>query len=141
MALVLIVDDDRALRNYMKTVLKSNGYNTSEACNGLEALERVRESRPDIILLDLMMPVMDGLETCRRLKANPDTRSIPVLIVTVIQNGAKKQSALSLGCNDFMSKPVKKQELLYKLKWWTRRGGVEPPEPPEVRQPTSWPPS
>jgi CheY-like chemotaxis protein len=118
---VLVVDDDRALRTYMRLILRNAGYMTDEACNGLEALERVNLIRPDIILLDLMMPVMDGLETCRRLKQDPETKYIPILIVTVIESGPQKEAALSLGCNDFMTKPVKQQELLYKLKWWTKR--------------------
>ena len=105
----------------MKMILRNAGYMTDEACNGLEALERTELFHPDVILLDLMMPVMDGLETCRRLKQNPETKYIPVLIVTVIESGPQKEAALALGCNDFMTKPVKKQELLYKLKWWTKR--------------------
>jgi CheY-like chemotaxis protein len=102
-------------------ILVSAGYETGEACNGLEALERVKRFKPEIILLDWMMPVMNGLETCKRLKQDPETKHIPVLMITVVEGADKKQEALDAGCNDFMNKPIKKQEILYKLKWWTRR--------------------
>jgi CheY-like chemotaxis protein len=131
---ILIVDDDRTLRTFVKMILVSAGYETGEACNGLEALERVKHFKPEIILLDWMMPVMNGLETCKRLKQDPATKHIPVLMITVVEGVDRKQEALDAGCSDFMNKPIKKQEILHKLKWWTRRLSLSPAFDREVHR-------
>lgn len=79
---VLIVDDEGYIRESMVYMLKEMGFAPEEANNGKEALDKVSQNRPDIIILDVVMPVMDGIETCKRLRENPDTRDIPIIFLS-----------------------------------------------------------
>ncbi|NWF91671.1 MAG: two-component system response regulator [Syntrophaceae bacterium] len=110
-AKILVVDDeDRNLR-LMTLLLTSFGYEVATASNGREALEKVRESPPDMILLDIMMPQMDGFEVARELKREDETRIIPVVMVTALNEVEDRVKALEAGADDFLSKPVDKSEL------------------------------
>jgi CheY-like chemotaxis protein len=112
---VLIVDDTRTVRFQLKEMVAGMGYEVDEAADGVEALERVRESRPHIILMDVMMPNMDGIESCRRLKGDPATREIKVIMVTTKDNYQKVTEAFKARCDDCIMKPVKAAELKAKL--------------------------
>src|SRR3990172_5183620 len=101
---VLVVDDEEINRKMLTIVLDKYGYASDTATNGLEALERTRECPPDLILLDIMMPVMDGFEACRRLKDDPATKHIPVVIVTALADRDAKIKGLDAGANDFLAK-------------------------------------
>ncbi len=79
---VLIVDDQECIRESMSYILGELGFTPEEANNGKEALDKISQNRPDIIILDVVMPVMDGIETCKRLRENPDTRNMPIIFLS-----------------------------------------------------------
>ncbi|MFC1544771.1 HD-GYP domain-containing protein [Gemmatimonadota bacterium] len=110
-SLVLVVDDDRALRKGMTFLLEKEGYSTIEAENGMLALDLVAAEQPDLVLLDLMMPELDGMEVCKRLKRNEETRLIPVIMITAVNNQSEKIKAIDSGADDFLNKPVNLAEL------------------------------
>lgn len=109
--IILIADDeDRNLR-LMEALLMPMGYDVRMAANGKEAIEKAMETSPDVILMDIMMPVMDGLEAVKFLKQGEETRSIPVVMVTALREVNDRIMALEAGADDFLSKPVDKTEL------------------------------
>ena len=112
---ILIVDDTATVVMFEKMMLSSQGYAFDTATNGEDALVLVEQRRPDMILLDIMMPKMDGIETCRRLKSNPDTNAIPVVMVTTKGEAERVEQAFLAGCDDYITKPVDKLELLTKV--------------------------
>jgi len=111
MAKILVVDDeDRNLR-LMEAILTPLGYEVILARDGEEALEKVREVSPDVILLDIMMPKMDGFKVARQLKEEEETRIIPIVMVTALKEVDDRVKALEVGADDFLTKPVDKTEL------------------------------
>lgn len=105
MALILIVDDTFDNRDISRTVLEYGGHTVIEAFNGVEALALVRERRPDLIIMDVVMPVMDGLEATRRLKGDPATKEIPVVVLTALARPSDREEAERAGGDAFLSKP------------------------------------
>ncbi len=103
---ILVVDDTEFNRELLFEILSDN-YHVSVACDGETALEQVEHIHPDLILLDIMMPKMDGYELCRRLKANEATRGIPVIFITALSDVKDETAGLALGAVDYISKPVK----------------------------------
>lgn len=112
---VLVVDDEEANRLLLRDPLEAQGYEIEEAESGLQALSCVERRRPDVLLLDLMMPGMDGFQVCRRLKANPKTAHIPVLIVTALSERKERLLGIEAGANDFLNKPVDIQDLVLRV--------------------------
>ena len=112
---VLLVDDSESVIVFEKMLLRGMGFELVAARNGKLALAEAAKQRPDIVLLDLVMPEMDGIETCRRLKENPETREIPVVVVTTKGEPELVEKAFEAGCNDYITKPVDKLELLTKM--------------------------
>lgn len=110
---ILIVDDEPLNRALLRSILKE--YDTSEAVNGLEALEKAQQINPDLILMDIMMPEMDGIEATRKLKGNFSTQRIPIIIVSAIQESDIRIEALQSGGNDFILKPIHPEELLIRV--------------------------
>ena len=108
---VLVVDDERVNRNLLKHMLTPLGYEVALAENGTEALRKVGEDPPDVILLDILMPELDGFQVTRKLKEQETTFSIPIVMVTALEAVEDRIKALSAGANDFLSKPVDKVEL------------------------------
>ncbi|MBC8459302.1 MAG: two-component system response regulator [Deltaproteobacteria bacterium] len=108
---VLVVDDEEKNLRLMEALLLPMGYEVIMANNGEEALEKVQEIPPDVILLDIMMPKMDGFEVARRLKEEEDTSIIPIVMVTALREVDDRVKALEVGADDFLSKPVDKTEL------------------------------
>jgi CheY-like chemotaxis protein len=102
---LLLAEDDPDIRLVSKMALKRAGYRVTAAANGRELLDRVAEDRPDAILLDYMMPEIDGAETCRRLKADPATRDIPVVFLTAKSQGFQLEDAKRLGAVGCIIKP------------------------------------
>jgi CheY-like chemotaxis protein len=102
---VLLAEDEPDVQLIARLSLKKAGFVVTTANNGIEALERVEASRPDVILLDWMMPDMDGFETCGRLKANPATRDIPVIFLTAKVQESEVAKALALGAAGCIGKP------------------------------------
>ena len=103
---VLVVDDEEQNRVLLRDPLEARGYEVAEAENGLKALELVAQRLPDVILLDVMMPHMDGFEVCRRIKKDPKTAHIPVLIVTALSDRKERLTGIGAGANDFLNKPI-----------------------------------
>ena len=108
---VLVVDDEPVNRRFLKHMLTPLGYEVVLAKGGTEALRKVGEDPPDVILLDILMPDLDGFEVTRKLKEHESTFSIPVVMVTSLEASEDRIRALSAGANDFLSKPVDKAEL------------------------------
>jgi len=112
---VLVTDDDEDLRLLCQMHLELAGFNVTQASNGKEALKVVRVDRPDLILLDLMMPVMDGWECLSALKANGATATIPVFIITGKSQHQDQERAFSLGAEAFISKPFDGRSLIARI--------------------------
>jgi CheY-like chemotaxis protein len=102
---VILAEDDPDIQLVARLALKRAGFNVTVVGNGQEALEAVQRTPPDVILLDWMMPELDGPETCRRLKADPSTAAIPVIFLTAKSQEAEIQRGLSLGAAGYVTKP------------------------------------
>jgi two-component system KDP operon response regulator KdpE len=122
--LILIVDDEIRMRRFMKMNLDLEGYRVIEASNGLEALDRIREDLPDLVLLDVMMPELDGFETLRIIR---ETSTVPVIILTVKDEESDKVKGLELGADDYVTKPFSSRELASRIKAVLRRTEMDAP--------------
>jgi DNA-binding response OmpR family regulator len=116
MARVLIADDDALLRGLLQHKLSADGHLVLVAEHGGEVLDLVRGQRPDLVVLDAMMPVMDGFEVLRRLKADPDAASVPVIMLTALRREADVVGGLQLGAADYLVKPFIPDELLERVR-------------------------
>ena len=115
-AKILVVDDEAKNVKLLEAILLPRGYEVVHASNGEEALQQVQQERPDLILLDVMMPVMDGFEACKILKENADTRLIPVVIMTALGQVEDRIKGIEAGADDFLTKPVHRDELLARIR-------------------------
>ncbi|HXN64922.1 MAG TPA: response regulator transcription factor [Candidatus Acidoferrales bacterium] len=122
-ASILVVDDEPQIRRVMRTTLASNGYVILECRSGEEALETLHRERPDLVLLDINMPGMGGLETCREIRAGYD---IPIIMLTVRNSERDKVNALDAGADDYVVKPFGMEELLARIRAALRRAA--PPD-------------
>ncbi|QBJ97557.1 response regulator transcription factor [Rhodococcus sp. ABRD24] len=116
---ILVVDDDRAVRESLRRSLSFNGYTVELAVDGLDALEKVAASRPDALVLDVMMPRVDGLEVCRRLRSTGD--DLPILVLTARDSVSERVAGLDAGADDYLPKPFALEELLARLRALLRR--------------------
>ena len=116
---ILVVDDDRAVRESLRRSLAFNGYDVDVAADGGEAIDRLRAERPDALVLDVMMPRVGGLETCRRLRADGD--DVPILVLTARDAVGDRVEGLDAGADDYLTKPFALQELLARLRALLRR--------------------
>lgn len=112
---ILIVDDTQQNIQVLGTMLRAEDYQISVAMNGLQALERVEHIAPDLILLDVMMPELDGIETCKRLKANDKTKDIPVIFLTALTDIDDRMRGFDVGGADYVTKPFEGPELLRRV--------------------------
>lgn len=113
---ILVVDDVAQNVELLLEYLESLNSTVHTASDGIEALEKVPKVNPDLILLDIMMPRMSGFEVCRRLKADPKTRDIPILMVTALNELGDIERGVESGTDDFLTKPISKLELLTRVK-------------------------
>lgn len=113
---ILVVDDNEQNLELLQAYLEDIKCRTIPARDGVEALEIIKKSKPDLVLLDVMMPKMSGFEVCRRIKNNPDTADLPVIMVTALNELRDIERAIESGTDDFLSKPVNKLELLTRVK-------------------------
>ena len=102
---ILCVDDEPLMRQLVSDVLKRHGFEVALATNGAEGLERARRRPPDLIVLDIMMPDMDGFEVCRQLRLDPRLRTIPVVMLTAMQSAKLNEQAFAVGADVCMTKP------------------------------------
>jgi DNA-binding response OmpR family regulator len=112
---ILVVDDEPFNVDYLEQELEDLGYETVVATNGKEALDTVATGPPDLILLDVMMPVMDGFTVCRTLKADEETRLIPIVIMTALDDIEDRIKGIEAGADDFLTKPVNPRELIARI--------------------------
>jgi two-component system cell cycle response regulator len=115
-AAVLVVDDNEQNLELIQAYLEDLGCRILAAHDGLEALKTVETDQPDLILLDVMMPRMSGFQACQRIKANPQTRDIPVVMITALNEVGDVERAVESGADDFLTKPVNKLELLTRVR-------------------------
>ena len=113
--LVLVVDDEEQNRLLLRDSLAARGYEVEEAENGEQALRKIAARPPDVILLDLMMPVMDGFEVCRRLKTVGQTAHLPILLVTASSDRKERLMGMAVGANDFLNKPIDLQDVILRV--------------------------
>ena len=114
--LVLVVEDQEDNMQILRDLLNSAGYEITEAANGPEALEAVARRQPDLILMDIQIPIIDGYEATRRIKADAHTKSIPIIAVTSHALGDGEEKARAAGCDDFVAKPYSPRQLLAKIR-------------------------
>jgi len=113
---ILVVDDKQENVELLKALLRRSGYPVITAFNGREALEKVKEEKPDLILLDVMMPILDGFQTCRILKEDVKTRRIPIVMLTAKTERKDKILGLDTGADDYITKPFERDELLARVR-------------------------
>lgn len=113
---ILVVDDTPTNLQVLFDLLSEHGYRVAIAKNGESALQRLQTSQPSLILLDVMMPGIDGFETCKRIKANPATYDIPVFFMTALSDSVDKVKGLSLGAVDYITKPIQHEEVLARIR-------------------------
>lgn len=111
-AKILLVEDDAEVRELLKTTLETENYTVLTAPNGVKLISNIRIDRPDLILLDVMLPWVDGYELCRAIKAHPDYRKIPVIFVSVRSRPEDIQAGLACGADDYLPKPIDIEQFL-----------------------------
>ncbi|WP_040792126.1 response regulator transcription factor [Nocardia paucivorans] len=127
---ILVVDDDRAVRESLRRSLTFNGYTVDLAVDGLDALEKAAGQRPDALVLDVMMPRLDGLEVCRRLRSTGD--DLPILVLTARDSVSERVAGLDAGADDYLPKPFALEELLARLRALLRRRASGPDDDSET---------
>jgi len=109
---ILVVEDEESLLKLESILLSSKGYSVTGVMDGRSALEEVRANKPDLVILDIMLPEVDGFEVCRQIKEDPDTRHIPVLILTAKKNSQDVTRGQQVGCDAYITKPFKSVKVL-----------------------------
>lgn len=122
---ILVVDDERAIRRLLRMYLADAGFTVAEAADGRQALDQVRHGGIDLVLLDLMLPEVDGLEVCRRIR---ETSALPVIIVSARSDEAQRVAGLEIGADDYVVKPFSAAEVVARVRAVLRRAG-EPADP------------
>lgn len=113
---ILVVDDNKITTKLLRRYLEANGFDAKEAYDGIDCLEKLEEQLPDAVVLDVMMPRMDGYETVKRIKEQAHTKHIPVVIVTALNDVANQLKSIEAGADDFLSKPIEEKLLIAKVK-------------------------
>jgi two-component system alkaline phosphatase synthesis response regulator PhoP len=113
---ILIADDDPQAAELMEAYLSDQGYDLAIAGDGEQALKQIADWSPDLVLLDVMMPRISGFEVCKRLRANPATQDVAVLMITALDQASDIDRAVEAGTDDFVSKPINKSEVLHRVR-------------------------
>jgi two-component system, cell cycle response regulator DivK len=113
---ILVVEDQEDNRQILRDLLSNAGYEMTEAVDGQEALAEVAKQRPDLILMDIQLPVMDGYEATRRIRTSPDLMSVPIIAVTSYALAGDEGKALAAGCDAYVTKPFSPRQLLAKIR-------------------------
>lgn len=122
---ILIVEDEEHIQELLRFNLQNNGYEVLLASDGLQGLAEARAQKPDLILLDLMLPKMDGLDVCRAVKSDPLMAAMPIIMLTAKGSETDKVLGLELGADDYLTKPFSIRELMARIKAVLRRGAKE----------------
>lgn len=122
---VLIIDDEEHIVELIRYNLENAGYDAVEAYNGVDGVKAAKNEKPTLILLDVMLPMMDGLEVCRKLRKDDTTKHIPIIMLTAKSEEIDKILGLELGADDYITKPFSVRELLARIKAVLRRTGSE----------------
>ncbi len=109
---ILIVEDEESLLKLESILLTAKGYRVTGASDGSEALEALRKEKPDLVLLDVMLPRLDGFEVCKKIKSNPETRSVPVVMLTSLKSREDYTKAVGAGADAYLTKPFKALQLV-----------------------------
>ena len=133
MGKILIVEDEANIRQLVRYNLEKEGFQVMEAADGLQGLRTAQREKPDLVLLDLMLPGMDGLEVCRTLKGAPATSALPIIMLTAKAEEVDKIIGLELGADDYMTKPFSPRELTARIKAVLRRSQKETALPGELQ--------
>jgi two-component system alkaline phosphatase synthesis response regulator PhoP len=129
---ITIIEDESNIVELVKYNLDREGYHTISASNGRKGLELVRQELPDLVILDLMMPEMDGITVCKQLRADAQTKSIPIIILTAKSEEADRVLGLEMGADDYVTKPFSPRELVARVRAVLRRSGNGGDEEVEV---------
>jgi len=124
--LILIVEDEAALVTMLRYNLEKQGFRVEEAADGQEAITKIAEARPDLVLLDWMLPAMSGIEVCRQIRRRPGTRDLPIIMVTARTEEADSVRGLNTGADDYVTKPFSIDLLLARIRALLRRAGTPP---------------
>lgn len=116
MKTILVAEDNAVNRELMKEILEAANYNVLEAVDGADALAMLTKCQPNVILLDIQMPVMDGRETIRRIRDNPDWRHLPVIACTAFAMRGEREEIMRLGFNGYLAKPISLPDLLFAIR-------------------------
>ncbi|MFM2148337.1 MAG: hypothetical protein RLZZ187_643 [Pseudomonadota bacterium] len=123
---ILVVEDEASLLTLLRYNLEKQGFRVEEAADGQEALLRVAETKPDLILLDWMLPSLSGIEVCRQIRRRPATRDLPIIMVTARTEDQDAVRALDIGADDYIAKPFAMDALLARIRALLRRSGAAP---------------
>ncbi len=129
---VLVVEDEAPLVTLLRYNLEKSGFRVDEAGDGGEALARINEAMPDIVLLDWMLPTMSGIEVCRQLRRKPSTRHLPVIMITARAEDQDTVRGLETGADDYITKPFSPEALIARIRALLRRSGTVPAKSPLV---------
>jgi len=123
---ILIADDDDGLRHLLRLILCREGFEVIEAVDGTEALARAYDSDPSLVLLDVMMPGVDGFDVCRKLRSDQRTHRLPIVFVSAIEDIGQRNETLKLGADDCIKKPIGPRELIKRVRSVMERRGLAP---------------
>ena len=112
---ILVIEDDPATSRLVDYTLRHEGYQVSKASNGLEGIRKVHEEKPDLLILDVMLPGMDGFEICHRLRSEPATAQLPILMFSAKAQEIDKNTGLKVGADDYLSKPADPSEIVKRV--------------------------
>lgn len=129
---ILIIDDEQEIREWLCFDLNLNGYTTNFATDGINGLQKAQASKYDLIILDVMMPKMDGFEVCKNMRKNPSTKDVPIILLTAKGTIDDKITGFNSGADDYLVKPFDIQELMVRMRALLRRTNTQPIETTEI---------
>lgn len=132
LAKILVVDDEQDILELIRHTLNKEGFEVHIAANGVQAIEQAKKVKPDLVLMDVMMPIMDGMEACRQLKEDPDTVGIAIVFLTARSEEFAELAGFEAGADDYIAKPIRPRVLLSRLKAILRRRHVIENSNPET---------
>jgi PleD family two-component response regulator len=118
MAKILIIDDDIDTTNLLESIIKTKGHQPVSVNNSMSAVEAANSANPDLILLDIMMPGINGIQLCKMFQSIPELKHIPIIIVSALNDIGSKKDAFKAGAKDFITKPLRPTELNQKIMYW-----------------------